>query len=308
MRFALLTAIVVLALASPAAGQDDGIPRLGDHQFVPVLTIAEPFMTTFVQTQVDLAFTFDSQLPLYSPVDSTELGLVDVDQAFTSLAFGYQHRVQDWLVVQTEVGFLGRLGTDTSSIVTSGITGALMYELGWMIRMARTESTMLSGSLALGSNAATFVDPLGWANSIIEGEPARLVVSRSSLAGTGGLHGAWALGRRFGLLGAMKASYGEAFDSQGKNGWHTDARAALSYDAEQDLRIPVGLALTGGWAENETTGDADAQRWFWSLRIAAKGRSDFTIGLQLGMSYFESKDRDDPLKLFETGIDMRYYY
>ena len=203
MRFALLAPIVVLALASPAASQDDGIPRLGDHQFVPVLTIAEPFMTTFVQTRVDLAFTFDSQLPLYSPVDSTQLGLVNVDQAFTSLAFGYQHRVQDWLVVQTEVGFLGRLGTDTSSLVASGITGALMYELGWMIRMARTESTMLSGSLALGSTAATFVDPLGWANSIIEGEPARLVVSRGSLAGTGGLHGAWALGRRFGLLGAL---------------------------------------------------------------------------------------------------------
>ena len=140
MRHAFLVGIVLLALHSPAAGQEDGMPRLGDHQFVPVPTIGEPFMTTFVQTQVELAFTFDSQLPLYNPVDSTQVGLVDVDQAFTALGFQYQQRVQDWLVVQTEFGFLGRLGTDTGSLVASGTRACTLPVAGLKTSPNRSET------------------------------------------------------------------------------------------------------------------------------------------------------------------------
>ena len=99
----------------------------------------------------------------------------------------------------------------------------MTYDIGWMMRIARTESTLLSGSISLGRRSATYVDPLGWAYAIIQGEETPLVASRASLRGAGGLHGAWGLSRRFGLLGAARASYGESFDREGANGWHSAA-------------------------------------------------------------------------------------
>jgi len=308
VRCAVLSSLVLVALALPASAQEGGIPRLGDHEFVPVSAIAEPFLTTFVQTEISLGQTMNSTVELISPQDSTTIGFVEADQLLTSLAFLYQQRVQDWLVIRVNMGFIGRLGTDTSTLVADGITGAMAYEFGWMMRVFQSESTLLSGSIALGSGVANFISPLDWAYSLLEGQPAQLTHSRRSLTGSGGLHGAWALGRRFGLLGTVLASYGEAFDGQGQNAWQSDARLAVSYDMAQDLKIPLGLALTGGRFENDVSSNSEVGTWFWNLRFAIKGRSDFTIGLQTGMLFFESANQSDKLKIFQTAIDMRYFY
>ena len=113
---------------------------------------------------------------------------------------------------------------------------------------------------------------------------------------------------RFGLLGALYAKYGETMDGSSDNRWHSDLRLALSYDIEQDLNVPLGLALTGGRTENDLNADAETGTWFWNLRFALQGRSDFSLGLEFGSSYFDSAGQSDKLQVFQTTLNMRYYY
>ena len=140
-----------------------------------------------------------------------------------------------------------------------------------------------------------------------QGEDADLVRPRTSLSGSGGVHAAWGINRRFGVLGAVQASYGESFDGSGDNAWYSDVRFALSYDAAQDLNTPLGLALTAGRNENDVNADTDAGTWFWNLRLAGM-RQDFTIGVALQNSYFESADQDDRVQFLNIKFDMRYFY
>ena len=45
-----------------------------------------------------------------------------------------------------------------------------------------------------------------------------------------------------------------------------------------------------------------------SSRRALQGRTDFTIDIELGSSYFDSAGQSDKLQVFQTTLNMRYYY
>jgi len=307
-RVALLLLMAIIVLAAPAMADESGLPRLGDHVFVPVLTLTEPFLVTHVQTAVGLGWTVNSTTPVISPVDSSVIGIVGSDQLLAGIGFQYQQGVKDWLVVRLAVDVIGRLGTDTNSMLADGVTGALGYDISWMMRIYRAQTVLVSGSVGLSKSNATFVNVLDWYYAQQAGEDASLVNPRTSLEGFGGLHAAWGINRRFGLLGSLYASYGESFDGGGANRWHSDVRAALSYNMAQDLSVPLGLALAAGRNENDANADSDAGTWFWSVRISEQGHDDFTIGLQLGSYYFDSAGQSDKLQFFDLTVDMRYYY
>jgi len=299
--------IAIIALAGPATADESEIPRLGEHQFVPVTVLTEPFVVTIVQTNIGLGWTVNSTVPLFSS-DSTLIGSVGANQLLAGIGFLYQQGVKDWLAVRLRLDVVGRLGTDTSSLLADGITGALGYELSWLMRIYSTETFLLSGSVGLGQSNGTFISVLYWFNAQQAGQDTSLVQGRYSLDGFGGLHAAWGINRRFGLLGALIASYGESFDGSGDNTWHSDLRFALSYDVSQDLNIPLGLALAGGRSENDANADSDTGTWFWNARLALQGRSDFSIGLELSTYYFDSAGQSDKLQFTDLSIDMRYYY
>jgi hypothetical protein len=200
------------------------------------------------------------------------------------------------------------VGTSTASLVAEGITGTVGYAIGWKLRVHQSEKFLLSGTLGLGNQGATFVNLLAWAEGIVEGTPVPLVRSRQSLRGSGGLHAAWGVSRRFGLLGAIEVRHGESFDGTGDNDWSSDARLAVSYDAAPDLGVPLGLALTGGRYELDTTGTAEGGIWFWSVRLAAQNRRDFTVGLDFMTQYYDSYYQGSQVNLPQISIDMRYFY
>ncbi len=114
--------------------------------------LTEPFLTTHIQAKFGLGWTVNSTVPVYDLEDSTFVADVPADQVLTGLRFLYQQRVRDWLVVHMQLGVVGRLGSDTSSLLADGVTGALDYELGWKMRIFKSESVLVSGSLGLGSS------------------------------------------------------------------------------------------------------------------------------------------------------------
>ena len=87
----------------------------------------------------------------------------------------------------------------------------------------------------------------------------------------------------------------------------SDFRAAGSYDARPDIKIPVGLAVAVGRHNNPREKDATSGIWFWSVRIAEQGRDDYSIGLDLQMSYYTTS-ADADMQLLQVTVDMRYFY
>jgi hypothetical protein len=308
IRHLALCGLMIVVLAVPSAAQESRFPRLADHQFVPATSIPEPFINTNIQTIVGLGFTTNSTSPLISPEDGTVIGSVESDQVLSNIGLQYQHRVKEWLAVRLSLDIAGRLGTDSNSLLSDGITGSINYDVSWLMRIHSSESVLVSGSLGIGSSSSTFINVLDWLQGQEEGKNTGLVQPHTSLDGFAGVHAAWGMSRRFGVLGSIEANYGESRDGSGDNAWYSDFRLALSYDISQDLNIPLGLALTGARSENEVNADSEAATWFWGLRVAVQAGSDFSIGLGIGTSYFDSSGQSDALQFTQIAFDMRYFF
>jgi len=302
------TVLLVAVLSAPATAEESAIPILGEHRFVPVMTLVEPFITTHIQMGLGLGSTLNATQPLISPIDSTLIGTTDSDQFFTTLGFRYQQGVREWLAVVLSLDVAGRLGTDTSSLLNDGLTGSVGYRIGWLMRAYHSETVLVSGSLSISRTNATFVNVSDWFEGQQSGEEVPLVQGRTSLLGSGGVHAAWGISHRFGLLGALEARYGESFDGSGNNDWYSDVRIGFSYDSSQDLKTPLGFALTAGRSELSFSDDPESGTWFWSIRMAAIGRSDFTVGLELMGSAFDTVTQEERVQTLSFQVDIRYFY
>lgn len=300
--------VLVLLCALPAIGQDYAIPYMGGHHFVPATALAEPFITTSVQTTVSLGKSVNATVPVIDIAGDQIIGTANADIFLAGISFRYQHRVKDWLSVGLGLTSAGRVGTSTPSLVSEGLTGSVGYDIGWLMRIHQSEKVIVSGSVGLGSSSATFINLLEWADDILAGQDASLARNENSLKGIGGLHAAWGISRRFGLLGALEFKYGEAFDGKGTNNWDTDVRLGLSYDIEQDLSVPLGLSLVGGLLQINEGTFSGSDIWFWSGRLALQTREDFSIGLDLSRYYLESQTYGNEQQVSQFSIDMRYYY
>ena len=181
-----LLLLMLLALASPVLAQDEAMPALDDHVFVPATQIEDPFLNGYVQTVVALGQAANSNVPSITLPDSTVIVGSRVEQLFFGLGFTYQHRMKDWLAVIAQVDAAGRLGSNTRTLIAEGLTGTVGYQLGWKIRAIETRSFLMSGSVRLSNNSSMLVNLLQWAEGIVEGTDSELVVSQGSLRGVRG--------------------------------------------------------------------------------------------------------------------------
>jgi len=307
-KAAILLTLLILVPSLAAGSEDQPMPRLGEHVFVPVMAIDEPFINTHIQTTVGLGNSRNATVPVIDFNEDVIIGTAKANVVLAGIGFKYQHKVKEWLAAGLDLNVSGRVGTSTPSLISEGLTGGIGYNVGWLVRIHQSEKFILSGTARLGNGSATYVNLLDWVDGILAGEPVGLVQSRQSVRGTGGLQAAWGLSRRFGLLGSLNFSYGEPFDGQGGNSWNHDGRLALSYDMAVDLSVPLGLALTGGHFENKNGTFNDDGVWFWSARFALQSRKDFSIGLDIQTYYLTGSQSGKEYQIGQFSIDMRYYY
>jgi hypothetical protein len=301
-----LLLLVIVALAGPSLAEDSPMPVLGDHRFVPATRIEDAFLNGYVQTSVAVGSATNTNTPEFVLPDSTVVQIAPASQLFFGLAFRYQHRMKEWLAVNATVSAAGRMGSNTRSLLSDGVTGTVGYALGWKVRAVETSSFLMSGSFSLTNTALSLINVLDWADDIFEGRQSDLVRSRGFLRGRFGLHTAWAINERFGLLGTGFASYGESIDSEAGNDWNGDVRLALSYNLEPDIGVPLGVSATAGYSGVQAFESSSV--WFWRMRIAVQTREDFSIGVDLGTSYYESLQRNNNNQFTELSLDTRYYF
>jgi len=177
MRHVLLMTLL-LATALTAAAEESPIPQLGAHTFIPVTALTEPFIRTNVQTSISLGKSVNVEVPILDLEGDTIIGSAEADLILAGIGFRYQHAAKDWLAVRFSMGTAGRLGTSTSSLLAEGITGSVGYQLDWLIRLYRTDRFILSGSMGLGNQSATFINLLDWMEGITDGSSYPLVRSR----------------------------------------------------------------------------------------------------------------------------------
>ncbi len=306
-----LSAGCAVAIALTVPGSLDGqgkAPALAGHRFLPTGAAADPFPATFVRTTIGLGQALDLEIIPDFEVGGVPVEGITGDLLFANLNLELGWAIQDWLGVWADVNLLGRLGSDTGSLLSEGVTLLTGFEVGWMFRLVRTERFQLAGTAQIWSDNFTVVSLADWVDGIISGQNVPLVRKAPVVRAGGGVRMAWAITEWLGALGTGELGYGESAAVDPESEWFRTLGAGLSINLGPLWEVPLGFGL--GYRLDSFPrlgGSPDRSSKAGTFRIAYTGRDDFLVSLDAGVWRSTLVDGQD-LNVVTTGLTMRYFF
>lgn len=293
--------------AQEAAEQQWKTPRLAGHS-LSTGVVPDPFVRSFLRTQIGIAETHDLDIPL-GVVDGDTLFASRGSLLFANLEFEYQQTIRDWIAFRVQFGLLGRLGTGTSALIASGVSATTGFELGWLVRLLEGDRDYLSLSFDVQNSSFTTINIADFVQDIVDGEEAELVRKTPSMRVGGGLRYAHAFSPLFGGMAYAETGWGESVDRRSQDEWFL--RFGLSVDADLAAVgwLPIGLAL-GYDQDSFPEGGADITdvTRAINLRIGYTGRPDLALGLIANYTTFPTRQLEERIHTVSLNFEFRYYF
>ena len=307
---AIFLFLLVTIWATTAMAQDpipNGRPILGEHQFTETVDVPSPFVRSFIRNRMGAGKAFNLTTPVYQYNGQT-VGGFQGSLLFAIIDFEYQYAIKPWVAVRARVFGSGRLGSDTFSLLSSGVTMSTGFEFGWLIRLSERESSALSLDLNISDRSFTGVNIVEFVEDVVEENPASLVRKTPSARSSVGLRYAWAASEFLGVSARAEGGYGESIDRSRGDVWFYSLSGALDFDLRSKSSVPMGIALGYGYDSfPELSEDIVQGVHSVFFRFSYLGRDDFLLSLDLSSNQVPlSKDRPAMDGVAVT-ISLRYY-
>ena len=319
LMLTVLPLSVVHAQQPPPAGNPDvptltprmTAPMLADHRFTTTAVVRGPFISTNFRNMIAVGVAPGSEIPL-AVIKGEEVVFETGDLLFSTLVLEYQQAVKDWMGFWVNFALAGRLGTETASLLSQGVTVVSGYRLGWLLRLMQTDNMTLSGTVEVDKDGYTAVDLVGFVNGIVDDgltEDDELVYSSSLMIAKTGLSYAWAINRTTGLTASGIVGYGESPDRAEGSDWYFDLGAAVDFDLRREIPVPIGAAVgVRSTSIPESDPNLGGNLTTAAIRVDYIGRHDLNLGLEIQSQWQDIQGADKSLRYTIAGMDFRYYF
>jgi len=308
-----LFTLFAVATTDSAAQVDDGsaqvrVPSLNGHRFIPSETVRDPFVNTYMLSQLGGGIATDLVLPLIE-IDGDTLFLPSGDQLFVVLQYQYQQRIKKWLAVNVGFSTLGRLGTDAGALLLAGVTAATDLRLEWLFNVMRNDRSALSFNLGFRNASTTVVDLFGFVEDVIDGVDSKLVDTIPSSQAIAGARYAYG----FSSLVGVKISGTIFYGSKSKlrdpdNEVNFEFGGGVSLDPRKRFGIPVGVIVSYAFRTLSLGRDdsgSDSQEY--ELKFDYTKPNDFSFGPAITLKRFPGISGGSESSLNVT-LTSRYYF
>jgi hypothetical protein len=309
----LLVLAAIATSSSPVLAQDSGdrewkAPHKNGHTFSTITGVPDAFVRSYIRTGLGMSMTSDVDIPLGivggDTLFATRGGLV-----FANLGLEYSQTIKDWIAFHAQFNVNGRLGTGTSALLTTGLSAATGFELGWLMRLMETDRGYMSLSFDVKNTNFTTIDISDFVEDIIDGEDAELVRNTPSLRAGVGLRYTHAFSPLVGLISFFETGYGESVDRESDDEWFNRFGATVDFDLAAANWLPIGLAV--GYSQDSfPEGGADITdvvRAFM-FRIGYTGREDLALGLNFTVATFPTEKLQQDITSSGVTFDIRYFF
>jgi hypothetical protein len=304
---------------SPAAGDPvvqtpaprTTAPMLADHRFVTTAVVRGPFIATYFRNALAVGMAPGSSVPV-AVIGGNEVMFETGDVLFSTLQLEYQQAVKEWMGFWANVSLAGRLGTETASLLSQGVTVTSGFRLGWLLRLMQSDDMTLSGTVQVTNASYTAVDLAGFVKGIVDDGLTRddkLVRDETLMIANTGLSYAWAINRTIGLTAMGTTGYGESPDPVEGSKWYFDVGAAVDFDLRREIPAPLGAAVgirSSSVPESDLSLGSGATTA--NVRVDYIGRPDLNIGLEIASQWQDFRDSDRTLRYTMAALDFRYYF
>lgn len=285
---------------------------LGGHRFINNSFIKAPFITTYIQQSIGLGKTGILETPPIT-LGGEEYVFKLGDLAYSYLYFGYQQRIKDWIAFSADVTVQGRLGVDTRSLLSQGVSLGVGFSFGWLIKLYKDENQMLSGTITVSNDNFTFADLHRFTQGIIDSgkftENNKLIDTTPSTSSEVGLSYAYAFSKMFGLTANANVGFGESPERYSDAEWFFICGASFDMDLSVKYPVPFSLAFSYfGIARSTNTSTllGNPQNILFQLNYI--GQSDFDIGLVFEYQWFKNASLAQTVSFTNLFIDLKYFF
>ncbi len=300
--------LVALALPLGTWGQAPAqtVPTKAGHSFVEAPLMRMPFVRTTVKLSIGAGKSGELDYGTVILPEGDTLVDLGGELLVTNLAFEYQYAVRDWLGVYTEILGRARTGTDGPSLVKTGVSYGVGFEVGWLAQLRESERSLLSGSLYLARRDIAFIEPLGFVEDRVQGRPPELITTTPSLRVGSSVHYALSISSVFGVYGTGTASFGESLRDR-ETEWLFGLVGGVSVDLKSQ-GVPIGIALTGRTDDDASAiGSANGPWTAVGVRLTYTRPTDMQLSLVSTVNRVPFTEAEK-MTVWEVGVEMRYYF
>ena len=312
--------IAALVGAHPAAAQQDqgAFPRLGDHRFSPSSFVRDPWVNTYVVSNLGLGQAIDVVTPPIVIGGDTIPGLAG-NLVFATLDLEYQQKIVDWFAFRVGYRVDARVGTQVETLLSRGINTIMGFEIGWLARLLESDNNLLSLDVRVSNKSYTTVDIAGFVEDILEGIDASIVRNSPAIRAAAGLRYAHEFSDLFGIIANGEVGFGESIQRVADDDqvfFQLGGQLDFDLDAWRDIPFNVAVGFrTDSYPEAspDVTGHINSGY----LRVGYIARDDFTVGLTFSGSSVpiannpavgDVEDSEDTVSFGSMEFDLRYYF
>jgi hypothetical protein len=284
------------------------IPTLNNHTFVPVSMILGPFIDSHFQTYTGIGTSLNFNSPIYNLEGEPILGLTG-EILFADLAVHYQQRITNWVAFKIKYSYAARLGTNVQTIWSQGFNTISSLDIGWHIKIYKSDKTYLSSIIELQNANGKFVDVRNYIKDLILSNPhPSMTRDVPVLTGGVGLRFAWGVNSFIGFRGIVQSNWGEDYERTTYKLYHT-LGTSLDFNFNQRYNIPAGLVFAYSLTSQPDVVYSDsgyANIFTWKL--AYTGARDFSIGLESSLLTVPLPELENTPTVNTTALVAKYYF
>jgi len=303
----IIPMILIVLLVPAVKAQSDTLkhPRVGNHAFTPITFSKLPLINTHLSTHTGLG----TSSGLVSNIGDLAVEGLAGEVTFFEMGFAYQQRVRNWLAAYMDINVSARLGTELQSILVQGFSAITSFNIGWHIRLAEGEKSLLSGILELQNHKGSFTNVLGFVEDILNDRPnPSLSENIPLLVFATGLRYAYGLNETIGFKACSALAYGERY-IRGNYGYSYDLGAGIDFNFYPRYSVPLGLVLIYEITSMPDFVFVDGKNsQLIQTKIAYTKASDFSLGLEFAFMKYPFNSQPESVTVRYAALSARYYF
>jgi hypothetical protein len=304
----LISILAPCSLVFAQSEQENNVPRLNNHYFIPSSIIPSPFIKSHFGMNLGIAASEDFENIILEIDDEKIVGLKG-SLIFGDLNFDYQQKIKDWIAFYLNVGITARIGTELQSMLATGVNTVTLFRLGWLVHIAEGERDKLSASLHINNYNANFINIGDFLRDVIDGVANPSISKKAPiLNGALGVRYAHAFNEMFGFQGFGDLGYGESYE-RGNSSFVYNIGGLFDMNLATKTKTPLGFAFFYALSANpELVQVNDKFATHTGLNISYSGAPHFNLGLQVSRLKVPIPGVEDKVNSSTIIISSKYYF
>jgi len=287
------------------------LPILNNFRFIPSEVVIDPFITSYIKAIVGTGIALD----LKSYVKDLQGNIRDTlsgDLTYISGEIQFQLAVNDWLAFNVGAGGYGRLGTNSYTLLTSGISYTSFLSIGGKAKIWQNDKMILSTTLDFKYQDIYLYSIYDFVKEVSEtggiDSTSSLLENDIITATFLNINYAYAPKDWCGILAVAGWGLGEAFETKTRGNIRIAAAFSVDFDNVDAIEFPIGIVASVRYNSFGEGGSNLKDIFTYGFKIAYTGHKDFDIGIENTYQWLSYKASEEKIKTILSSFSLRYYF